>query len=157
MTNPDHTSAGLPSEQAAQEYQQMVKQIKPKPTILKNCVWAFVSGGIICTIGQSLINLFRAQGMDPDKAGSATVVVLVFSAALLTGLGLYEKLGKYAGAGTIVPITGFANAMVAPALEYKHEGMILGMAARLFSIAGPVLVFGFMTSWLIGLATYLMQ
>ncbi|MDA8212072.1 MAG: stage V sporulation protein AC [Clostridia bacterium] len=153
MDNQQHLNQS--GQQAIQEYQQMIKQAKPKPPVIKNSFWAFVVGGTICIIGQGLMNLFTAQGLGSLDASAATATVLVFASALLTGLGVYNDLGKFAGAGSIVPITGFANAMVAPALEFKREGMVFGVAARLFSIAGPVLVFGFVTSWLIGLVTFI--
>jgi stage V sporulation protein AC len=142
-------------QQAVREYQEMIKQAKPKSPVLKNSFWAFVVGGAICTLGQGLYNLFTAQGLERMAAAGATSTILIFTTALLTGLGIYDDIGKFAGAGSIVPITGFANAMVAPALEFKREGMIFGVGARLFSIAGPVLVFGYVTSWLIGLVTFI--
>lgn len=135
----------------AQEYQDLVNQIKPKPTILKNCIWAFVVGGLICALGQVFVNFFMAQGLNKLDAGSAAAVVLVFLAALLTGIGWYNELGKHAGAGSIVPITGFANAIVASAMEFKREGYIFGVGARIFSVAGPTLVFGFAVAMVIGL------
>lgn len=146
-----------PSEQEMQRiiYQQMVQQTKPKPPLVRNVLGAFFFGGLICTFGQVLLNLFKSQGLSLQQAGAATSAVLVFAAAFLTGLGVYDSVAKYAGAGTIVPITGFANSMVAPALEFKREGMVLGVGARLFTLAGPVLAFGFITSWLIGLITFL--
>jgi stage V sporulation protein AC len=137
------------------EYQQMVNQVKPKPSIVKNVFMAFLVGGSICVIGQILINYFSSLGLNKLDAGSATAAVLIFLAALCTGLGIFDSLGKHAGAGTIVPITGFANAMVASALEYKKEGYVLGVGAKLFTIAGPVLVFGIFTSWVVGLLYYL--
>ncbi len=135
----------------AQEYQDMVDQTKPKPTVVKNCIWAFVVGGLICTLGQVIMNFFSARGLSRVDAGSATAVVLVFLAALFTGLGWYDVLGKRAGAGSIVPITGFANAIVASAMEFKREGYIFGVGARIFSVAGPTLVFGFVVAVVIGL------
>ncbi|HOQ09119.1 MAG TPA: stage V sporulation protein AC [Syntrophomonadaceae bacterium] len=135
----------------AQEYQDMVDQTKPKPTVVKNCIWAFVVGGLICTLGQVIMNFFSARGLSQVDAGSATAVVLVFLAALFTGLGWYDVLGKRAGAGSIVPITGFANAIVASAMEFKREGYIFGVGARIFSVAGPTLVFGFVVAVVIGL------
>lgn len=133
-------------------YQQLLKKTRPRPAVLKNSFWAFVVGGIICTVGQGLNNYFLSLGLGRGEAANAAVVILIFGAALLTGLGVYDNLGKIGGAGTIIPITGFANAMVAPALEFKREGMVLGVASRLFSIAGPVLVFGLLTAWIAGLA-----
>lgn len=140
----------------AEEYEQMINQIKPKPTLVKNIFMAFLVGGLICTLGQLIINYFLSLGLAKLDAGSAASAVLVFLAALLTGLGIYDSIGKHAGAGSIVPITGFANSMVAPALEFKKEGFVLGIGAKLFAIAGPVLVFGIVTSWIIGLFTYFM-
>ncbi|MGR6836335.1 stage V sporulation protein AC [Syntrophomonas erecta] len=134
-----------------QEYEDIVNQVKPKPELLKNCIWAFVVGGLICTLGQIILNLFIGGGLSQQDAGSATSVVLIFLAALFTGIGIYDELGKRAGAGSIVPITGFANAIVASAMEFKREGYIFGVGARIFSVAGPTLVFGFVVAVLIGL------
>ena len=134
-----------------QEYDQLIRaKAKPSP-IWKNCLWAFCVGGLICTLGQLLLNVYRGRGLDQDAAGTATSVTLIFLAALLTGLGIFDKIAKRAGAGTLVPITGFANAMVSPALEFKSEGLITGTAAKLFVIAGPVLVFGICSSVIYGL------
>ncbi|HOV43267.1 MAG TPA: stage V sporulation protein AC [Syntrophothermus lipocalidus] len=141
----------------ALEYDEMVKQIKPKPPVLKNSVWAFVVGGLICTVGQGLLELFKATGLDAREAGAATSVVLIGIGAILTGLGVYDELGKRAGAGSIVPITGFANSIVAAAMEFKREGYVLGVGARMFQVAGPVLVYGITTGVLIGLVAYLFK
>lgn len=133
------------------EYSQYVSA-KSKPSPLgKDMLWAFFVGGVICTIGQGLLNFYQAVGLGKDAAGGAVSMTLIFAAAVLTGLGLFDKLAKRAGAGTLVPITGFANAMVAPALEFKSEGMITGTGAKLFTVAGPVLVFGISASILYGL------
>jgi len=140
-----------------QEYNAIVQQVRPKPPVLKHCIWAFVVGGLICVLGQLITNYFLSRGMEVNDAGSATAVTLVFLAALFTGLGLYDELGKRAGAGTIVPITGFANAVVASALEFKREGYIFGVGARIFSVAGPTLLFGFVVSTLIGLIKVLFR
>lgn len=123
----------------------------------KNLVWAFAVGGAICTAGQALSNLYQSWGLDQEQAGTAVSVTLIFAAALLTGLGCFDKLAKRAGAGTLVPITGFANAMVSPALEFKSEGLITGTAAKLFVVAGPVLVFGISASIFYGLILCLLQ
>lgn len=134
-----------------QDYGKLVNdRSKPSP-MGKNLVWAFLVGGAICTIGQGLSNLYQSWGLDKDQAGTAVSVTLIFAAALLTGLGCFDKLAKRAGAGTLVPITGFANAMVSPALEFKSEGLITGTAAKLFVVAGPVLVFGISASVIYGL------
>lgn len=138
-----------------QAYKRLVNETKPKPTVARNAFWAFVIGGIICVIGQLFIYLYSYLGLGRTDASSATSITLIFLAALFTGLGIYDNIGKLAGAGSIVPITGFANSMVAPALEFKREGMVLGTAASLFSIAGPVLVYGFVAAWIIGLIYYL--
>ena len=122
-----------------------------------NLVWAFAVGGAICTAGQALSNLYQSWGLDQEQAGTAVSVTLIFAAALLTGLGCFDKLAKRAGAGTLVPITGFANAMVSPALEFKSEGLITGTAAKLFVVAGPVLVFGISASIFYGLILCLLQ
>ena len=114
-------------------------------------------GGSICTVGQLLSNLYRQRGLDQDQAGAAVSITLILAAALLTGLGYFDKLAKHAGAGTLVPITGFANAMVSPALEFKSEGLITGTAAKLFVVAGPVLVYGISASVIYGVLLVLLQ
>ncbi|WP_294475453.1 stage V sporulation protein AC [uncultured Intestinimonas sp.] len=123
---------------------------KPSP-IWKNMAWAFVVGGLICTLGQGLLNFYQGMGLSEDDAGTAVSMTLIFAAALLTGLGVFDRLAKRAGAGTLVPITGFANAMVSPALEFKSEGLVTGTGAKLFTVAGPVLVFGISASILYGI------
>ena len=133
-----------------QEYGRYVSQ-KAKPSPLwKNLLWAFVTGGLICTGGQALLNLFRGCGLNENAAGTAVSVTSIFLAALFTGLGLFDKLAKHAGAGTLVPITGFANAVVSPALEFKCEGLVMGVGAKMFVIAGPVLAYGISASVLYG-------
>lgn len=137
------------------EYASMVKQANPQPHYVKNSLWAFIIGGLICMAGQIILGSFIKSGMDIKDAGALTSIILVFLAALFTGLGLYDELAKRAGAGTIVPITGFANAIVASAMEFKREGYIFGVGARIFTVAGPTLVFGFAVSIIIGLLKYL--
>ena len=140
-----------------QDYGKLVNErSKPSP-IGKNIVWAFLVGGAICAAGQGLLNLYQSYGLDKEQAGTAVSVTLILAAALFTGLGLFDKLAKRAGAGTLVPITGFANAMVSPALEFKSEGLITGTAAKLFTVAGPVLVFGISASVIYGLILCLLQ
>jgi len=136
------------------EYQNLVNQVKPKPPLLKNFLWAFGVGGFICVIAQMLLNYLLFRGMSETDAGSSVAVVMVFLGALLTGIGVYDKIGEKAGAGSIVPITGFANVIIASAMEFKREGYIFGVGARIFSIAGPTLLFGFTASVLIGLISY---
>ena len=137
-----------------QEYSRLVQaRVKPSP-LWRDVAWAFGVGGAICVLGQALLNGYQSLGLDQEQAGTAVSVTLVFAAAVLTGLGWFDKLAKRAGAGTLVPITGFANAMVSPALEFKSEGFITGTAAKLFVVAGPVLVYGISASILYGLLLY---
>lgn len=142
------------SEKQKQGYEKIVKQVKPKPRILRNVFWAFMVGGLICLVGQLILSFFRAQGLDINEAGAATSATLVFLAAFLTGLGVYDEVSRFGGAGGIVPITGFANSMVSPALEYHAEGLVFGVGARLFTIAGPVLVWGIVIAWTAGILYY---
>lgn len=140
-----------------QDYSKMVNdKAKPSPS-WKNLLWAFCVGGGICTIGQGLTALYKGMGLDRAQTGTAVSVTLIAAAALLTGLGWFDLLAKRAGAGTLVPITGFANAMVSPALEFKSEGYVTGMSAKMFSVAGPVLVFGISASVVLGLIIYFIQ
>ncbi len=139
-----------------QEYGKYVsKKAKPSP-ILKNCVWAFCVGGLICTLGQALLNFYQSWGLEKDDASACVSVTLILLSAVLTGLGIFDKIAKHAGAGTLVPITGFANAVVSPALEFKTEGLVLGLSAKMFVIAGPVLVFGISASVVYGLILILL-
>ena len=140
-----------------QDYGKLVNERSQPSPMGKDLVWAFLVGGAICAIGQGLMNLYQKYGLDQEGAGTATSVTLIFAAALLTGLGIFDKLAKRAGAGTLVPITGFANAMVSPALEFKSEGFVTGMAAKLFTVAGPVLVFGISASVIYGLILCLLK
>ena len=121
------------------EYGKIVQDMAPKSPIVKDCINAFWIGGLICTIGQLIMNGYSALGLDKTDAGTATSMTLVAISAFLTGLSLYDNIAKYAGAGTLVPITGFANAIAAPAIEFKTEGFILGVGATMFTIAGPVI------------------
>ena len=133
------------------EYGKLVKDMMPKSPLWKDCLWAFLVGGLICTIGQLLMNGYVALGLDEKNAGTAMSMTLVALSAFLTGLSVYDDIAKHAGAGTLVPITGFANAVAAPAIEFKTEGMILGTAAKMFTIAGPVIVYGVSASVIYGL------
>ena len=139
------------------EYAYLVKKESPKSPLLRDCLWAFFVGGIICTIGQVFSNFYKLRGLDTEQTATATAITMVFLGALLTGLHIYDKIAKRAGAGTIVPITGFANSIVSPAMEFKSEGLILGMAAKLFVIAGPVLVYGISASVIYGLILVLIK
>ena len=133
------------------EYQKLVKQISPKSPIKKDCCYAFLVGGLICVIGQLLLNGFLALGLPVEDAPGAASMCLVALSALLTGLSVYDDIAKFAGAGTLVPITGFANSVAAPAVEFKTEGFILGVGAKMFTIAGPVIVYGVSASVVYGL------
>lgn len=133
------------------EYGKLVQSMAPKSPILKDCINAFWIGGLICTLGQLILNGYTALGLDEVDAGTATSMSLIFLSALLTGLSLYDNIAKYAGAGTLVPITGFANSIAAPAVEFKTEGMVLGVGAKIFQIAGPVIVYGVSASVIYGL------
>ena len=133
------------------EYDKLVRQMSPRSPIGKDCVHAFWIGGLICVIGQAIMNGYMAWGLEKTHASTATSMTLVALSALLTGLSLYDDIAKMAGAGTLVPITGFANAVVAPAIEFKTEGFILGVGAKMFTIAGPVIVYGVSASVVYGL------
>lgn len=132
------------------QYARLVKERSPKSPVLRDCCFAFAVGGLICTAGQFFIEQYTALGMEPEKASSLASITLVCLSALLTGLSLYDDIAKYAGAGTLVPITGFANAIAAPAVEFKTEGFILGIGGRMFTIAGPVIVYGLASSVVYG-------
>ena len=133
------------------EYQALVQELAPKSPMAKDCFNAFWIGGLICTIGQVFLNIYKNMGLDQEAAGTATSITLVALSAFFTGLSLYDNLAKYAGAGTLVPITGFANSIAAPAVEFKTEGFILGVGAKMFTIAGPVIVYGVSASVVYGL------
>ena len=134
-----------------QEYGKLVKQMSPKSPIWKDCLGAFIIGGLICTLGQAFMNIYDAVGLNKTNAGTATCISLIFLSALLTGFSLYDNIAKFAGAGTLVPITGFANSIAAPAVEFKTEGFVLGVGAKMFTIAGPVIVYGTVASVVYGL------
>ncbi len=139
-----------------QEYSDYLDKKSPDSPIVKDVIWAFVVGGIICTIGQVFSEIYKTfLGLDEEAVKTAVPITMVFLGALLTGLNVYHKIAKHAGAGTIVPITGFANAIVSPAMEFKREGWVLGLAAKMFVIAGPVLVYGISSSIIFGLLYYL--
>ena len=140
------------------EYNRYVARISPKSPIGKDCLNAFWIGGAICALGQLLLNFYgKTLSLDETAAGAATSVSLIFLSAVFTGLGLYGKLAKHAGAGTLVPITGFANAVVSPAIEFQSEGYITGTAVKMFTIAGPVIVFGVTASVVYGIVLMLIR
>ena len=137
-------------DMSPQAYQQYVKLRAPRSPLLKNAALAFAVGGAICVAGQLILNGWLAAGLGEQEAGTAASCSLVFLSALLTGLNLYNKLARFGGAGTLVPITGLANAVVSPAMDFRSEGFVTGMAAKMFLIAGPVIVFGTLASVLYG-------
>ena len=138
-----------------QEYAEFVKQETPNSTLGINCLKAFLIGGLICTIGEGLMQFYKSLDLSQNDASTMVSVTLVFLGALLTGLDIYPKIAKHAGAGTIVPITGFANSISAPALEAKTEGYVLGVGAKIFTIAGPVILFGTLASVIAGIVYFL--
>ncbi|MCD8089112.1 MAG: stage V sporulation protein AC [Clostridiales bacterium] len=139
------------------EYAGLVKETSPNSPVVKNCFRAFVSGGIICCIGQFLLNVFSSFGMTAESRNTLVSVILIGAASLLTGLGWYSKIGKLCGAGSIVPITGFSNSVTAPAVEFKKEGFVLGLGAKIFIVAGPVILYGTLTSILVGIIYYFVR
>ena len=136
-------------------YQEYVDKKSPNSPILKNCFNAFWVGGLICSIGQVIMDICKYNGLDTQLSGTVVSIILIGISALLTGLNLFNKVGKFAGAGSLVPITGFANSIVSPAMEYKSEGYIMGVGGKMFTVAGPVLVFGISTSILVGIIYFL--
>jgi len=134
-----------------QEYSDYVDKKSPNSPILKNCFNAFWVGGLICTIGQIIMDFAKFQGLDETAASTVVSITLIAISAILTGLNIFNKIGKFAGAGSLIPITGFANSIVSPAIEYKSEGYVMGVGGKMFTVAGPVLVFGISTSVIIGI------
>ncbi|MCL2357926.1 MAG: stage V sporulation protein AC [Defluviitaleaceae bacterium] len=141
----------------AKNFEKMVKEASPKSAVFLNSVKAFLVGGAICAVAQVLYNRFEAMGFAKDDAGLIVAAILIVSAILLTALRVYDRIAKFAGAGTIVPITGFANAIAAPAIEHKNEGLVLGVGAKMFVIAGPVIVYGTVASVIVGLIYYFVR
>ncbi len=138
------------SEEEKKQYNEYVKQVTPNNHLGKNMLNAFWIGGTICLIGQGLLELYKAIGLNQDNAAYWTTITLILMSVILTGLGIYSKIAKYGGAGTLVPITGFANGVAASAIEFRMEGEILGMGAKIFTIAGPVILYGILASWIAG-------
>lgn len=132
-------------------YQEYVDKKTPNSPILKNCFNAFWVGGLICTIGQIILNICKERGFDTQASGTIVSILLIGIATFLTGLNLFNKIGKFAGAGSLIPITGFANSIVSPAMEYKSEGYVMGVGGKMFTVAGPVLVFGISASIIVGI------
>lgn len=146
----------IQEEQKKQEYAEYVKEVTPKNNLAIQMIKAFVVGGIICVIGQVILNVAQQDyGLDKDTAGSWCAMLLVLASAILTGLNLYQKLVKFGGAGALVPITGFANSVASTAIEYQKEGQVYGIGCKIFTIAGPVILYGIFTSWVLGLGYWI--
>ena len=139
------------------QYSQLVDELAPKSPVVRDCVNAFWIGGLICAVGQVFLNWYQSMGLPDKQAGTAASMSMVALSALLTGLSVYDDIAKIAGAGTLVPITGFANAVSAPAVEFRTEGFVLGTAAKMFTIAGPVIVYGVSASVVYGVIYWLWQ
>ena len=145
------------TQDTQKKYQEYIDTKSPNSPILKNCFNAFGVGGLICTIGQ-IINLFcKYKGWDIQISGTIVSIILIGLSAFLTGLNLFNKIGKFAGAGSLIPITGFANSIVSPAMEYKSEGYVMGVGAKMFTVAGPVLVYGISSSIIVGMIYYIFK
>lgn len=152
----NENSRAQPSKAEKEAYLAMVGRMCEKSKLWRDMLRAFWVGGAICTLGQGIFMLLQHFfSVSAEEAGSFTGVILIFLSALLTGLGVYDKIGRYAGAGSVVPITGFANSVVAPAMEFRREGMVLGLGSKLFNLAGPVLTYGICSAILVGLVYYL--
>ncbi len=140
-----------------ESYKKYTEAVAPKSPLLKDCIWAFLVGGLICCIGQGLLDVYgKALGLSEKDAGTLCCVTLIFAAALLTGIGIFDNIARHAGAGTLVPITGFANSVVSPAIDSKSEGLILGVGAKIFTVAGPVLLYGTLAGAVYGLIYWLL-
>ena len=147
----------IKNEDKKKEYEQYVNQITPKNNLFVQMLKAFVIGGLICVLGQGILNFCKGLGLDKETAGSWCSLTLIFLSALFTGLNLYQKLVSFGGAGALVPITGFANSVAAPAIEYQKEGQVFGIGCKIFTIAGPVILYGTLASWITGLLYWVLQ
>lgn len=136
-------------------YNEYVKQVTPIKNLPLQMIKAFVTGGLICVVGQFILNICDKNGLDQDASGGWCSLILIFLSILLTGLNIYPSIAKFGGAGALVPITGFANSVAAPAIEFKKEGQVFGIGCKIFTIAGPVILYGIFTSWLLGLIYWL--
>ena len=143
--------------ETAKQYQDYVDKKSPNSPIIKNCLCAFFVGGLICCIGQIILDICKARGLSIELSGTVCSIVLIGLSAFLTGLNIFNKIGKFAGAGSLIPITGFANSIVSPAMEYKSEGYVMGFGAKMFTVAGPVLVYGISASILVGLVYFVLM
>ena len=144
-------------EMTKKQYKDYVKQVSPASPLVADMARAFVSGGLICTVGQVFSLLYRSMGLSQQTAGTLTSVTMIFLGALLTALNVYDDLARFSGAGTVIPITGFATSVASPAMEFRSEGLILGVGAKMFTVAGPVLVYGILSSAAYGLILWILQ
>lgn len=140
-----------------QRYNEYVKRVTPTHNLFINMAKAFLAGGLICVLGQFLLNYGKSMGLDKEMAGSWCSLILVALSVILTGFNIYPRLAKFGGAGTLVPITGFANSVAASAIEYKKEGQVFGIGCKIFTIAGPVILYGIFSSWLLGLIYWILK
>ena len=147
----------LDEKSLKKKFKEISSTEKPKPKIFTNCIKAFIVGGIICDIAQFINDMYLRMGIGEEETKVFVTITMVFLGAFFTGLGVYDKLGDFAGAGSVVPITGFANSIVAPAIEFKKEGYVLGIGCKMFTIAGPVLVYGLTSSFIVGIIYYLIR
>jgi len=139
------------------EYEKYVNKKSPKSRLFIDTLKAFIVGGGICVLGQGITEIFLSRGFEKEDTSAFTAIILIFIGIVLTGLGVYDEIGKFSGAGSAVPITGFANSIVSPAIEYKSEGYVMGVGARMFLIAGPVIVYGVVASVIVGIVYYLLK
>lgn len=144
-------------KQIKKKFDQLSAEVEPKKNLLKDCINAFIVGGIICDIGQFIFNFCLNMGIPKEEVGTYVSITMIFIGASLTGIGIYDRIATFAGAGTVVPITGFSNSIVSPAMEFKKEGYVFGVGAKMFTIAGPVLVYGLSTSVLVGVIYYILK
>lgn len=138
-------------KELSKKYNEFVKSVTKENNMWIDMLWAFIVGGIICSIGQMISDILKNYGVGEEHANSITLLILIFLSAFLTGLNIYPKIGKLGGAGALVPITGFANSVAAPAIEFRAEGMVMGLGCKIFTIAGPVILYGTLSSWLLGI------
>lgn len=144
-------------QEKQKQYEQYVREITPTHSLPLNMAKAFLTGGLICVLGQAILNFAQSRGLDKEMAGSWCSLTLILLSVILTGLNIYPKIGKFGGAGGLVPITGFANSVAASAIEFKAEGQVFGIGCKIFTIAGPVILYGIMSSWILGVIYYLLK
>ncbi|MDC7289471.1 SpoVA/SpoVAEb family sporulation membrane protein [Blautia schinkii] len=149
--------ANTEQQKKQKQYEKYVKQVTPTHNLPLNMVKAFVTGGLICVLGQVILNFAKSRGLDTEMAGTWCSVILILLSVILTGFNIYPKIGKFGGAGGLVPITGFANSVAASAIEFKAEGQVFGIGCKIFTIAGPVILYGILSSWVLGIIYYVLK